>query len=824
MKTPSFRTSLVLAVDAALLVICILHIPILLERAHPPLGLTSENGRVVVDEVIDSSASHTVGVGDTLRTWNGQLLTNEHEVEFLSDFSSIGDDVFVRYGRSAVDRPDTVRLIPMYNILYVILVLVVGIVAWGLGVFVLLRRPHDKTATVLHWSMVMMGVAVMLTFGKATPGSNWVYFTRLLFLVVYGSVAMTFLHLTLVFPRFVPQATWRIVAVYLPMSLLVLVMSYVHVRALNQTSIQLFNTFQALFDIFHIVLVLYVGFGMLLFIRSYITSETFEEKKKLKWVLWGLMVGPLPFLLLTIIPQYYLPFGFVPEELTLIFLVVIPVTFAISFVRYHLLDIEIVINRTTVYGIVLGAVITCYVIIVGVIAASVGTNTVGNSAAAAALLALLFEPARRRVQHAVDKRFFRVRYDFRKALRLISDEITRCVDAQELADLLIARIDEIIPVQRIGVFLLRQSDKRLYLLSHRGFDLLELRTIRFRVESLKTQLTLPVALDSTVEAGVEFESADERVFTRWGMALVLPMKTAAGEFVGFLVLGSKKSGERFRIEDVDLVVNTSREAGIEFERIALQLKLLEEQAENQRLAELNRLKSDFVSNVSHEFRTPLTSIKLYAEMLISSPPSARKFRTYMKTIVGEADRLDRMVTNVLDSSKIERGVPHYTMQVIDLRDVVERVLRMMKYQLDKNGFTPIYIRPHRCVQIQADPDAVAEAIMNLIDNAIKFSTATRFLKLSLGRAGSRVRCTVQDRGRGISAEALPHLFERFYRDPASSESVQGVGLGLPLVKRIMTEHGGSVEVTSTPGKGSTFTLWFALYSQSRETKKENPRH
>ncbi len=466
--------------------------------------------------------------------------------------------------------------------------------------------------------------------------------------------------------------------------------------------------------------------------------------------MWGLTVGPLPFLLLTIIPQYYLPLGFVPEEYTLIFLAIIPITFGISFIKYHLLDIEVVINRTTVYGIVLGAVLSVYVLLVGAVAAYVGTYTVGTSAVAAVLVALLFEPARRRVQHFVDKQFFRARYNFREALHRFSDEIKMCVDAKQLADLLISRTEEIIPVERIAIFLLRQSNKRLFVLSHRRFELLERRSIRFEVEKLRTQLQLPVAVDARVEPGILYESADERVFNRWGMSLVFPMKSATGEFIGFFVLGEKKSGQRFSIEDVDLLGNAATSAGLEFERIALQRKLLEEQAENQRLEEMNQLKSDFVSNVSHELRTPLTSIKMYAEMLGSNArPSDKKLRDYLQTIVGETDRLDRMVTNVLDSSKIERGVKQYHMRDTDLREIVAHVLASMKYQLDTHGFHVEYKEPKRRMPVHSDPDAVAEALMNLIANAIKFSNTKKYLKLSLSRKGDRVVCAVQDKGYGV---------------------------------------------------------------------------
>ena len=825
MQRLTLRTGFFLVVDIALLAVCLLHVPHLLNRPHPPFDLTEANGYLLVEKIFDASACPQLQVGDALRTWNNQLLKTDHDVEFLTDFSTIGNTIQITYTRGGVTQLTDIRLIAAYDLVYVIMILFVGIVAWGVGVFVLIRRPVDHPARVLHWALVFMGVSVMITWGQTPPGSMWMYISRTLFFVMYAGVAATFLHFTVLFPRPPVGASWvRGTLIYVPVSVVAVWMIYYHVRALHTQSLEDLNNFQVLFDIFHLAIIVYVGAGIVRFISSYRQSTSSEDRKKLKWILWGLTVGPLPFFLLTIIPQYFLPLGFLPEEYTLVFLVIIPITFGISFVKYHLLDIEVVVNRTTVYGIVLGAVLSVYVLLVGAVAAYVGTFTVGTSAAAAVIVALLFEPARKRVQHFVDKKFFRVRYNFREALRRFADDIKTCVDAKQLADLLLARTEEIIPVERIGVFLLRQSDKRLFVLWHRGFDLLEGRSIPFEVEKLRTQLQLPVAVDARVEQGIPYESADERVFNRWGIALVFPMKSAAGEFIGFFVLGEKKSGQRFSIEDVDLLGNAATSAGLEFERIALQRKLLEEQVENQRLEEINQLKSDFVSNVSHELRTPLTSIKLYAEMLSGARPSDKKLRDYMKTIVGETDRLDRMVTNVLDSSKIERGVKQYHMRDTDLREIVDHVLASMKYQLDTHGFHVEYKEPKRRMPVRSDPDAVAGALMNLIANAIKFSSTKKYLKLSLSRKGDRVVCAVQDKGYGISPAALPHIFERFYRDPASSASVQGVGLGLPLVKHIMDEHGGRVDVSSTPGKGSTFSLWFPVHRITHEKQKENTGH
>jgi two-component system phosphate regulon sensor histidine kinase PhoR len=237
--------------------------------------------------------------------------------------------------------------------------------------------------------------------------------------------------------------------------------------------------------------------------------------------------------------------------------------------------------------------------------------------------------------------------------------------------------------------------------------------------------------------------------------------------------------------------------------------LLLEQVAARRLEELNRMKSDFVSYVSHELRTPLTSIKMFTEMLRSRRLRlGRTAREYVGVIEGESERLGRMVTTILDSARIEQGVKEYRLAPGDLREHVRCALDAMAFQLKQHGFAVRVVEPRRPLTVMADRDAVVQAIVNLVANAIKYSGAKKQLTLRLARKEGSATCSVQDRGRGIPADVIPHLFERFYRAPEVRRDIQGVGLGLPLVSHIMGAHRGTVEVESVVGKGSVFTLVF----------------
>jgi len=223
-------------------------------------------------------------------------------------------------------------------------------------------------------------------------------------------------------------------------------------------------------------------------------------------------------------------------------------------------------------------ILLVYAGLVAAVTSVVGYYVPWAAAAAAVLVALLFEPARRRVQSFVDRRFFRVEYDFRKAERRSwtasgTARASRSLPTRSFGD------ESLIPVRRIGFFTLDRSSGRLRCAAHRNFDLLERRGIRFEPENLKTRLTAPVALDDRVEPGVQYEPADRTVFARWGMEIVFPILTEAGGFIGFLVLGGKRSDAKYTVEDVDLLSNICTHAGLEIQRVTLQRDLVQKEAE-----------------------------------------------------------------------------------------------------------------------------------------------------------------------------------------------------------------------------------------------------
>jgi signal transduction histidine kinase len=227
---------------------------------------------------------------------------------------------------------------------------------------------------------------------------------------------------------------------------------------------------------------------------------------------------------------------------------------------------------------------------------------------------------------------------------------------------------------------------------------------------------------------------------------------------------------------------------------------------------LARLKSDFVSNVSHELRTPLSLIRLYAETLeLGRIKGQTKVEEYYRIIRTESERLTALINNILDFSRIEAGRKEYDFRQTDLAELVRNTLDTYRAQIDEHGFAFEQSIDSSIPPVQVDREAIARSLVNLVNNALKYSDTEKFLGVKLYRADGVLKLEVVDRGIGIARNEQSKIFEKFYRagNPLV-HNTKGSGLGLSLVRHIAHAHGGEVEVESTPGKGSKFTLTLPL--------------
>ena len=231
---------------------------------------------------------------------------------------------------------------------------------------------------------------------------------------------------------------------------------------------------------------------------------------------------------------------------------------------------------------------------------------------------------------------------------------------------------------------------------------------------------------------------------------------------------------------------------------------------------LARLKSDFVSNVSHELRTPLSLIRLYAETLEMGRLSSReKYQEYYAIIRKESERLTALINNILDFSRIEAGKKEYDFRETDIGELAHNTLESYRYQIEQHGFTFQEEIPDDLPRIRIDREAIARSLLNLVNNALKYSPNEKYVGVKLYRDNGSVKLEVIDHGIGIPPGEQQKIFEKFYRvgNPLV-HNTKGSGLGLSLVRHIVRAHGGEVSVESVPGRGSKFIIALPLSAEA----------
>lgn len=231
-----------------------------------------------------------------------------------------------------------------------------------------------------------------------------------------------------------------------------------------------------------------------------------------------------------------------------------------------------------------------------------------------------------------------------------------------------------------------------------------------------------------------------------------------------------------------------------------------------RESEMARLKADFVANVSHDLKTPLSVIRMFGETLEMGRVTDEVTRQeYYRVITRESERLSRLIENVLDFSRIEGGRRRYDMLPAAVEPLVRETIEAFSYPLAQQGFkVELSVAPD-LPEVPMDADAVAQALANLVDNAIKYSVERRTIAVEVRAEGPWLCLAVADQGIGIPREEQERIFEKFYRVGRSeTQGRRGSGVGLALVRHVVEAHRGRVTVVSRPGAGSRFTLWLPL--------------
>jgi signal transduction histidine kinase len=812
------KLKFILFIDALLFLLCLIGLISISQKAQLPFEITAQDSFLSIQ--IQNSNTYGLKTGDKLISVDGFNVKLVDKTEFITDRKNIGEKISITVQTNSGIKNLSVVLTNYYSAFYVTSTSIVALFFFVIALFVVLKKSEMKASYIFHWASISMSIMLCLTWSNLnTFGFVSKYFFRTVLHISYTLTPALFVHFSLIFPRDNTYKWQKLLKTnYLIAFVLVVLNSYAFFYALSVLTDNSINNYLYVFNIIRIYLIISVIISILFFILALIKETGKVERKQLKWLLFGFIIGPLSFVILWVLPILLSGEALIPEEIVMILICAIPVTFAIAIIKYHLLDIDEVLNRSIVYGIVISILLILYSVTIGIfISSSHIFDKSIISAAAAVILALLFQPIKSKVQKFVDKKFFRIQYNFRKELNRFTAQIKNYNDVYSLSEYLIKEINTLIPVDKIAFGELDTQTGKLFIRAQINFDQIANKILRIKPETLERKWFQVAAVKNKVEGDANISTIFQNTLVRWKINLVVPIKSVNDELFGFIILGNKKSGSRFTVEDVDLLKDIGINTGTTIERIKLQEQLILEKLAAEKLEELNQQKSMFVSTVSHDLKTPLTSIKIFAEMLLENEKYlSEKSKNHLEIIEGETDRLTRLINNVLDFSKIEKGVKDYSFREVHFNKIVKSVIELMQYTLKMKGFILATDLGDFNDLICGDADAITEAIENIISNAIRFSNDSKEISIATYYKDNFACVDVKDYGIGIDSADFQKIYDPFFRsEDAKLKKIEGTGLGLPIVKHIVDEHKGKILIESTKGIGSTFTLCFPVLTNNK---------
>ena len=564
------------------------------------------------------------------------------------------------------------------------------------------------------------------------------------------------------------------------------------------------------FFVYITLLYFFVLLGVTNLWRAAKRSPSHQERNRAAYVI----VGTICFLLgglsdfLPVVGFGIYPLGMIGNLLFCLFV-------TIAIVRHQLLDIRIVIRRGLAYGIVSALIIGAYVGAIFLLTVLFGTQRVAPWANIAVMfvLAIALQPVLRRVQRIVDRLFYRERYDHLEALERFTRETQSVADLRGLSAALTNNV----------ALAMQARDAYLLLASPQTDDFV-----------LHSSASTGVPVQGSISAGSAFvtwmrrnegylrstdldilpefrglRGSEKGFLEELGGQIYMPLKTTGG-LTGILVLTPKLSGEPYSSEDMALLWTLTRQAAMTIENARL---YAEEKERAAALRTLERMKSEFLVAASHQLKTPLTSVRVAADMLMEQEekePSASR-RPMIQTLGLGVDSLQKLVSEVLDFAKMQTATLEIHREASDITHLLRDVAVLMGPTLQRKKQQLELELPESLPLAMTDRQRLEQVYVNLLENASKFTPkGGRITVRAYANGEDAVTVEVQDTGPGVPESEQERIFEPYYQVSDPSRYYVGSGLGLAIAKSLVELHGGKIWLKSKVGEGSTFSFSIPL--------------
>lgn len=547
------------------------------------------------------------------------------------------------------------------------------------------------------------------------------------------------------------------------------------------------------------LMVAMVGVAFLILLGRSRWLELTREQQQVKWLLLGFGMGVFPYVFFRTFLEFL---GLAPPLAPIIdrvFELAIPVVFLIAIFKYQLLDVDVLIRRSLIYGGLVAAVLAV-IVAVGVM--------VGDRLNPAILVGIgltagiAFVPLRTTLGKWVDRTFFKISANYERVQAIWRKRAAHFNSPQELSDGLTRLITSTLEPEGAAVVLM-------------GDPLITSGTVPADQLGRALERTLGKPDPSRAQASPGATSIPEiedaplpEELSDSGVAVLMPLETAVG-LRGLIMVGPKRTGYRYIEPDLQFLRNVAEAAAAALERMELAQAVAEEALARRQLAELDRLKSEFLSRVAHDLRTPLTSITWSSENLLDgvTGPLEPGQGDYVRSIRAAADHMRRLVDNLLEISRLERGEQALDLHPTDLSAILTQAVETLHPLAVEKQVTLSVEHPEPVPPAIADASKLLEVAVNLLDNAVRYSPPGETVTLHLecddeGAPGF----TVRDRGPGFGDTDPLDLFQQFKQGaPSPHASRQGFGLGLHIANAYTERMSGRLTARNHPQGGAEFT-------------------
>ncbi len=735
-------------------------------------------------------------------TIQGIVVADADDLIFLVEGLQPGQEV------DLVSSPgqQTLTTVPAYSVYYLIIASLSGLFFWLVACFVFIPRLHIPAVSQFFWITMLYGLGILVggvyfQFGLAPVGMilNVAQLCSLAFLPI------VFLHLALVFPRRVMSRRLIMIltsTLYGFATILVIWQAVAFGRYFQTPNLAYAAALDLPQQVADLSMVAQAVMAMLIMLSQSHKLEPGRQRQQVRWLLLGFFVGAAPYLFLRTVPQLFSIAPPFPPYFDRLFEPAIPLAFVFAVARYRFLDIDIILRRGFLYGVLAAGMVGLILVPTALMQPEKTIHWPLYMQTLPVLVGvfagILFLPLRRLLGLWIDRTFFRIEHRMDQILLSLRQQLKTVSSQEDLARLIHQRINDAINPEP-SLVMVKTVDGEIRIGDHRPGPSTTPECCKGAPSSL---WILPDQSTCPEQESDQFPA----VLVDEGVVIGICLE-AEGKTVGCVLLGPKRLGRRYVSSELKFLSEVARVASNRLQEIGLVQKILEETLKRSQLDELNNLKDVFLSQVAHDLRTPITSVGWSIRNMLDGLAGELKPRQkeYLESMDNSLEHLGHLVSSLLEISRLEKAEVEISTKVCDLKPVLTRTMDTIRPLAEAAGVKMQCTMADDKQQLDTNGPKLAEVLVNILENGVRYTPPGGLLEVSSHIQGLKVVLTIRDNGPGFREVGAP--FARFAQGKPSPHSKdKGYGLGLTIAREYTHLMGGTITARNHPDGGAEFTL------------------